>query len=133
MAGPISNAANRPLFSRAGTVPDVSGALTDYYQPMVFVPVTKLVEGFQVVEVGNPINFQGTWQPFTQRQLGLLSEGERSWTWFMLHADPVLTLQTDDVVLWNGKQTRIASRKDYQLYGYVEYTLVQDWTGSGPS
>lgn len=133
MAGPIANAKNTPINFRTGTVPDVSGALQDYYQPMVFTPVSKKINGFQVVETGNPINFQGTMQPFTERQLMLRPEGERAWTWFMLHAQPVLSLQVDDVVLWNGKQTRVMGRTDYALYGFVTYKLVQDWTGAGPT
>lgn len=129
----IANGSERPLFSIAGTTPDVSGALQDYYQSLVFEPISKSVNGFQVVEIGNPINFRGVIQPFTVRQLLLRPEGERAWSWFWLHSDPVLTLQVDDVVNWNGKQTRVMGRKDFRLYGYVEYQLVQDWTGAGPS
>lgn len=128
----IANGANRPLFSVAGTVPDVSGALRDYFQSMVFEPLQKTVTGFQVVETPSPINFRGTIQPFTGRQLMLKPEGQRAWTWYTLHSDPVLKLQVDDVVLWQGKQTRVMGRKDYTLYGYVEYELVQDWSGAGP-
>ena len=132
MAGPIANAANKPLFAKSGTVPDVSGALQDYYQQMTFSPVGKIVSGFMVQETGAPVVFQGTIQPFTERQLLLKPEGQRSWTWFLVHADPVLTLDNDDVLIWNGKQSRVMARKDYALYGYIEYHLVQDWTGVGP-
>lgn len=132
MTATIKNGSSQPINFQTGTVPDVSGAMQDYFQPMTFEPVTKTVNGFQVVETGTPINFQGVIQPFTERQLLLKPEGERAWSWYMLHADPVLTLQVDDVVMWNGKQTRVMSRKNYQLYGYVEYHLVQDWTGAGP-
>lgn len=128
----IANAANRPLFAKAGTVPDVSGALQDWYQLLIFTKVAKIVEGFQVVETPTPINFRGVIQPFTERQLLLKPEGQRAWSWLLMHSDPVLTLQVDDVAVWNGKQTRVMSRKDFGLYGYVEYQLVQDWTGSGP-
>lgn len=128
----IANAKNRPLFDKSGTVPDVSGALQDYYQPMTFEPLVKTVTGFQAVEQGEPINFRGMIQPFTDRQLYLKPEGQRAWTWFLLYTDPVLTLQVDDVVLYKGIQTRVMSRKDFALYGYVEYHLVQDWTGAGP-
>jgi hypothetical protein len=130
--GTIANAGDKPLFNKSGTTPDVSGAMQDYFQDMVFEPLVKTVTGFQVVEVPNPINFRGVIQPLTERQLLLKPEGQRAWTWFTLHSDPVLTLQVDDVVLWNGKQTRIMGRKDYMLYGFVEYSMVQDWTGSGP-
>lgn len=128
----IANACDLPLFAKAGTVPDVSGALQDYFQFMVFEPLEKTVTGFQVIETPNPINFRGVIYPLTERQLFLKPEGQRAWSWFLLHSDPTLTLQVDDVVLWKGKQTRVMARKDFALYGYVEYHLAQDWTGAGP-
>lgn len=132
MSTKIANAANLPLFFKAGTIPDVSGAMQDYFQKMTFELLTKTVVGFQSMEVPTIYDFQGNMQPFTERQLFLKPEGQRSWTWFWLFADPVLTLKTDDVVLYKGIQTRVMARKDYILYGYVEYHLVQDWVGSGP-
>lgn len=128
----IKNAANAPLFEKAGTVPDVSGALQDYFQPLVFSPVSKVVNGFMVTETKVPINFRGVVQPFSERALLLKPEGQRAWTWFLVHSDPVLTLDVDDVGVLFGKQTRVMSRKDYGLYGYIEYHMVQDWTGAGP-
>jgi hypothetical protein len=128
----ISNGSNRPLNTRAGTVPQMGGALQNWFQPMVFTRVVKTVSGFQVVETPEDINFQGVIQPFTDRQLFLKPEGQRAWTWFLLHADPVLKLDVDEVVSYLGEQTRVMSRRDYSIYGYVEYHLVQDWTGSGP-
>lgn len=128
----IANAANQPLFAKAGTIPDLSGGMQDYYQSMVFEPVKKESLAFQVIEVGNPINFRGVIMPFSGRQLALKPEGQRAWSWFSLFSDPVLTLNVDDVVLWKGKQTRVMGRKDFALYGYCAYELVQDWTGSGP-
>lgn len=128
----IANASSLPLFFKAGTVPDVSGAMQDYFQAMTFDLLTKTTQGFQVVETTVPITFQGVIQPYNSRQLLIKPEGQRAWTWFTLHADPTLTLQVDDVVLYKGIQTRVMTRKDYVLYGYVEYELVQDWLGSGP-
>lgn len=128
----IANGANKPLFDKSGSVPDVSGALQDYFQPMIFEPVGKIVNGFQVTETGAPINFRGTAQPFSERALILKPEGQRAWSWFLIHADPVLSLNVDDVIIWRGTQTRIMARKDYALYGFVEYHACQDWTGAGP-
>jgi hypothetical protein len=131
--GTIRNAGSIPLNQQPmGTVPDVSGALQDYYQSMVFMPVVKTVAGFVVSEVGSPINFRGNLQPLSERRLALKPEGERGWTWFMLHCDTALQLDIDDVVQWRGKATRVMGRKDFALYGYIYYELVQDWTGSGP-
>lgn len=128
----IANAANQPLYKQQGTVPDVSGAMKDWFQPMIFEQVIKTTTGYQVAETAEPFYFQGTIQPFTDRQLMLKPEGQRAWTWYTLHADPVLTLQVDEVVFYLGVQTRVMARRDYGIYGYVEYHLVQDWTGSGP-
>ncbi len=132
MSRTIANGCDQPLFSKQGSVPDVSGAMQDYYQSLVFDPVGKVVNGFQVVETGAPISFQGVIQPFTERQLLLKPEGERAWTWLTIYADPVLQLQVDDIVNWNGTQTRIMGRTDFSLYGYMLYHAIQDWTGAGP-
>jgi hypothetical protein len=131
--GTIANGKNVPLNVQTGTVPDVSGALKDWFQQMTFEAVTKTTSAFQVVEAGDPIVFRGVIQPFTERQLIMKPEGQRAWTWLWLHAEPSLTLQVDDVVLYLGVQTRVMARKNYTIYGYVEYQLVQDWTGSGPT
>lgn len=128
----IFNAKSRPLFLKQGTVPDVSGALTDWFQSMTFVRVVKSIVGFENVETPTPIIFQGVIQPLSGRRLELKPEGQRAWTWLLLHADPVLTLNVDEVVKYLGKQTRVMSQKDFGLYGFVEYELVQDWTGAGP-
>ena len=128
----IANGSGKPIFDKSGDIPDVSGALQSYFQQMVFEQVGKVVNGFQVVETGSPVNFRGLVQPFTARQLLLKPEGQRAWTWLTIHSDPILTLQVDDVVIWRGIQTRIMARKDYALYGFVEYEAVQDWTGVGP-
>lgn len=128
----IQNGSNRPLNTLAGTVPQMGGALQNWFQPMTFTRVTKSTVGFQVVETPEDISFRGVIQPFTDRQLLLKPEGQRAWTWFELHSDPVLTLDVDEVVTYLGQQTRVMSRRDYSIYGYVVYHLVQDWTGSGP-
>lgn len=128
----IFNASNRPINEVAGTTPDVSGALTDYYQPMTFTLIGKEVVAFQAVETPIAIDFRGVVQSLTERQLLLRPEGERAWTWLWLQSDLALQLNVDDVVIWKGKQTRIMSKKDQGLYGFMEYQLVQDWTGAGP-
>ena len=128
----LGNAKDVPINARSGSVPDVSGAMTDWFQPMTFTRVVKTVVGFQAVETPTPTDFRGVIQPLGARQLLLKPEGQRAWTWQTLHADPSLKLDVDEVVTYLGVQTRVMARKDFSLYGYVEYEIVQDWTGSGP-
>ena len=128
----IFNASSQPLNIKSGSIPDVSGALKDYFQIMTFTKIVKSIIGFENFETPTPINFQGVLYPMTGRRLELKPEGQRAWTWLILYADPVITLEVDEVVVYNNKQTRVMSQKDFGLYGYVEYELVQDFTGSGP-
>jgi len=113
-------------------LPDVSGALLDWFQSMAFVVLTKSVVNFQNVETKTQTSFRGIWQPFNAQQLRMKPEGERAWRWFMLHADTSLELFPDDVVIYNSLQYRVMEKNDYLHYGYREYHLVEDFTGSGP-
>lgn len=133
MATKMQNAADIPLNLNTGTVPDMSGAMANWFQPMQFELVTKMTEAFQVVETAAPYDFRGVWQPFSDRQLILKPEGQRAWSWYWLHSDITLDLKVDDCVIYNGKQYRVMSKKNYSLYKYIEYHLVTDWTGSGPT
>lgn len=133
MAGTIANGKDTPLNIRTGTIPDVSGVLQDWFQPLQFWLVDKETVGFQVIETTEPLDFFGVIQPLSSRRLMMKPEGQRAWTWLLLHAEPQLKLDVDDVVIYIGVQTRVMARKDNTIYGYVEYELVQDWTGAGPS
>lgn len=136
----IINAANLPIFARAGSVPDVSGAMQDYFQPMTLTRVEKTMQGFQVVETPTSYNAQGVIMPFKERQLQLKPEGQRAWSWHWLFTDTSIVLQVDDVVTvtWQApdeliqSECRVMSRKNYWLSGYVEYQIVQDWKDVGP-
>lgn len=133
----IGNGKNVPLNVQAGTIPNMGGTLLDWMQPMTFTRIVKTTVAFRLVEADDVINFWGIIQPLTDRALVLKPEGQRAWTWYKLIAqcaplDAILTLQVDDVVIYLGTQTRVMARRDYSIYSYVEYNLVQDWTGSGP-
>jgi hypothetical protein len=129
----IVNGCNTALNTMAqGTVPDVSGALQDRFQLMVFTLVATSVVGFQALQLGTEIAFQGNIQPFRTRDLQLIPEGQRSWSWYWVHALPGVNLATDDVVQYNGAQYRVMAKNPTEIYGYLEYQLVEDWTGSGP-
>lgn len=127
MPATIQNGANQPINIQTGTVPDVSGGILDYFQPMVFTLVTKATVAFQDQETDNDVHFFGVIQPLKTRDLELRPEGERAWTWLLLHAEPVLSLDVDEIVLYLGVKTRVMRRKDYRIQGYMEYHLVQDY------
>lgn len=130
--GPIRNAADVSLGENPGTLPNVSDAMLAWFQPLTFGVIVKTVVNFNVVEDAVDTEFFGVWQPFTPRQLAIRPEGERKWPWFTLHALPSPSLQPDDIVIREGVQYRVMSKKNYSQYGFNEYTLTQDYSGSGP-
>jgi len=131
--GILINASNVLLGTINPNLPQMTGTLNDWFMPMVFSRVTKTVVAGQAVETMTEVNFRGVIQPLKNRDLMLKPEGQRSWTYQWLHAEPGLDLNTDDVITFQGKQTRVVAVKDYRLYGYIEYQLVQDYTGAGPT
>lgn len=128
----IKNGSSIPLSQSTGTLPNVSEAMLDWFQPMVFTKITKEQVAFNTVERGVDIKFRGVWQPLSPQQLRIKPEGQRNWKWFMCHSDVDLELNTDEVIKYEGTQFRVMSKKDYVKYGYYEYHLVDDYTGSGP-
>lgn len=132
MANTIQNGRDVALNVQTGTIPNMSGAMLDWFQPMIFELVTKSVTAFQALEVGEEISFMGVWQPLSGRRLEIKPEGERKWSWYLVHSQICLPLNVDEVIKYRGTQYRIMSQKNYDIYGYYEYELVEDYTGSGP-
>ncbi len=129
----IKNGSSIPLNQAAGNVPNMVGAMQGWYQPITFTVVEKSTDAFQLVEVGEDISFGGVWQLLSPQDLMMKPEGEREWKWFQVHSNTALPLVPDDVVKYLDIQYRVKAVIDYSLYGYYNYHLVQDYTGSGPA
>lgn len=126
--GTLINGKNIPLNQQNTSVPDVSGALQNYFQKMSFTTIVKSVSNFQVVETPTTTAFWGTIQPFSDTQLKMLPEGQRTqWQYYIMHCEPAIILKPDDVVNYLTVQYRVLAQKDNKLYGYNEYTLITDW------
>lgn len=111
----------------------MAGTLSGWVQSLTFGVVTKETINYEVVETYFAIPFRGVWQPLETRKLMLKPEGERSWTWIQCHATSDLGLKNDDIVRFQGTQYRVMAQWGYDLNGFREYHLVQDYTGSGPT
>lgn len=133
MANTIQNGCNVPLNVDTGTVPDVGGAMLDWFQPMSFGVVTTTVVAGRAKQVVVDTTFRGVVQPLRTRDLQLKPEGQRAWTWLEVHAQPVLALNVDDIIIYRGFQCRVMAKENFTIYGYIRYELVQDWTGAGPA
>lgn len=128
--------------------PDVSDALWDLTDPIVFKKVVKTVANGQVTEnigVGGTYGgggfgvggfgsadpalesvFDGTLQPLPPRLLAMKPEGERSWKWWMLWTEKLLGV--DDVLVDSeNDKYRVMSVGNWIGGGYREYHLLQDF------
>lgn len=131
---PLTNAADKTLDQTAGTVPNVSGAVAGWFQLCRFEQIVKTVVNFVLVETTIPLLFQGVIQPYTPQQLRILPEGQRLWKWYKVHAWPVLALVPDDIIVdQKGIRYRVMDKNDYSQYGFLEYSIVEDYNGSGPT
>jgi len=129
----IQNARNIPLSIKAGMVPNLQGSFQNYFQPMVFNPVTKANVVGVTQETMKPITFRGMIYPHKATYLQLLKQGERNWTWWGVISDPQLNLKNDDVIIYHGAQYRVMEFYDYRLYNFMQYILIQDWKNAGPT
>jgi hypothetical protein len=130
---PLFNASSVPLDQTPGTLPNMADTVAGWFQLCYFEQVVKTIVNFQVVETTTPLQFQGVITPASPRQLAMRPEGQRKWKWLDVHAWPTLQLSPDDVVVYQGLQYRVWSKLDFTQYGYVKYSLVNDYTGSGPA
>lgn len=129
----FKNGKDVPIDENSGTLPNMSGTLDGWLQKMIFEVVTKVTSAYQVVETGEEFEFMGVWQPFSKRQLQMKPEGQQAWKWFTVHAQTGIPLSPDMVIIYRGTQYRVMADLNYNEYGYYEYELIQDYTGSGPT
>jgi hypothetical protein len=135
LAGPIGLGRDRAINLAQGDIPDLRETLDGWFQNLVFEKVGKLVSSgtaFQAVETTTLLPFRGIVVPEKSWSLLLKPEAQRTWKFWKVYAEVSLKLFTDDVILWQGVQTRVTDVTDYSLYGYMEYSIAQDWTAKGP-
>ena len=123
----INNAANTTLDQNSGTTPNVSGAMDNWYQPMIFGIIVKSTVNFELQETISNLSFQGLWQPLRPQQLKMKPEGERKWRWFQVFSNPALVLDIDSIITYLGTNYRVMGKEDFSLEGYARYELLEDY------
>lgn len=126
----IKNGKDTPLNAKAGSVPQLQGALQGWYQPMTFIIIGKFLDSGFLKETGTPVNFRGVMMPYKPRQLDIKRQGQRKWKWWTLFCTPELQLAIDDGVAYLAEQMRCMALEDWKLYGFMKYTLIEDYEGT---
>lgn len=125
----IKNGKDYLLTANPGTLPNVQGAMLNWFQTLIFTRLTKGVANFDLTETPKNYSFQGVKQPLSAQELQLKPEGQRNWKYFWIHALPDLVLEPDDVIKFtDGVAYRVIGKWDYTEYGYISYEIVQDFT-----
>lgn len=132
MGTQIINAKDLTLDQQTGGTPNMSDTLQGWFQPLSMVKLAKTNINGLVKMVATPFTTRGVWQPMKAQSLKKKPEQQRKWKWFTLHAEIDTPLEPDEIVQYLGEQWRVDEKLDYSLEGYIEYHLVNDFTGSGP-
>ena len=101
-------------------LPNMSNTLTSWLVPLSIEKITQSIVDGDAVKTTETIDFMGVWQPLRDEQLQFKPEGQRSWSWYWIHAQAgQLNLQTQDKILFNNIIYKVMSVKDYSIYGYI--------------
>lgn len=109
-------------------MPNMANTLSGWEAPLSLIKVTQSIVDGDAVKTEETINFQGVWQPLRDDQLQFKPEGQRSWSWYLIHAKAgTLNLKTQDKIIFLGKRYKVMSVKDYSLNGFIEYQIILDY------
>ena len=114
--------------SLRGGLPQMTNTLNGWEVPLTLKRIKQSIIDGDSVKTEEIINFQGVFQPLRDDQLQFKPEGQRSWSWYWIHAKAgTLNLQTQDKIEFQGTRYKVMSVKDYSLYGYIEYQVILDY------
>lgn len=109
-------------------MPNMANTLSGWEAPLSLIKVTQSIIDGDAVKKEETINFQGVWQPLRDEQLQFIPEGQRSWSWYWIHAKAgTLNLKTQDKIIFQGKRYKVMNIKDYSLNGFIEYQVILDY------
>lgn len=114
--------------SLSNGMPNMATTLNGWEVPLSLVKIKQRIIDGDKQEIKQVINFLGVWQPLSDEQLQSKAEGQRSWSWYWIHAKSgTLDLKTQDLIEFNGKKYKVMAVKDYSLNGFIEYHVIRDY------
>ena len=109
-------------------MPNMANTLTGWEVPLSLIKITQKIENGDLIQIETKYDFLGCWQPLSAEQLQYKDVGERSWSWYWIHAKSgTLNLQTQDKIIFQGKRFKVMNIKDYSLNGFIEYEAILDY------
>ena len=109
-------------------LPQMANTLNGWEVPLTLIKITQAVVDGDAVKTEEKIDFLGVWQPLRDDELQFKPEGQRSWSWYWIHAKSgSLNLQTQDKIIFQNQRYKIMAVKNYNIYGYISYEVVLDY------
>lgn len=116
------------LLNQLSGMPQMGAAFLGWQNSITLQKVTQNVVDGLTVDTLTSHKFQGVIQPLSAKQIALKPEGERAWSWFMIHVFAgTLDLTTSDKILIKGVAYKVMGVWDYSLNNYVEYHVIKDF------
>lgn len=107
------------------TVPKIKFALSGWQVPIKMIKITRnLVDG-QVVESAENIDYIGSVQPLQAETLKIQPLELRSWEWLQIFTKTQFELVINDFIEYNNKKYKVMAKKNYSLYNYIEYHVME--------
>lgn len=111
-------------------LPNMSQTIISWFQPITFVKLARTVVDYEQVITETNINTKGVVQPYKPEPLEIQQYGTQSWIWQDMHCLPDVTLNTDEIIIYQNVRYKVLYKKDYTEYGYVEYMLCETFEGA---
>lgn len=111
-------------------LPNMSQTIISWFQPITFVKLARAVVDYEQVITETNINTKGVVQPYKPEPLEIQQYGTQSWIWQDMHCLPDVTLNTDEIIIYQNVRYKVLYKKDYTEYGYVEYMLCETFEGA---
>lgn len=111
-------------------MPQIQVAFNGWETQIVLQKVTQSNDDDgNTIQTLTPIRFKGVIQPYAPTALEIKAVGERKWEWYMIHTRFELSkyLEPNDLIFYAGKNYKVMQQNNYQLDGYLEYHLVEDY------
>lgn len=109
-------------------LPQMANTLNGWEVPLTLIKITQAIVDGDVIKTEEKINFLGVWQPLRDDELQFKPEGQRSWSWYWIHAKSgSLNLQTQDKIIFKNQRYKVMAVKNYNIYGYITYEVVLDY------
>lgn len=112
---------------KSSRFPQMQDPIKRWVRALVFDQIITRTEVFETVETKVRKSARGVWQPFSSQQLRTIPEGQRAWSWFMVHTLTDLELNIFDRIVFEGQTYRVMQKKDYHLNAYYEYAVIFDY------